>query len=94
MPQPSNFDTSAPPPVATRRCPVCGEPMFLSLIEPTYQHGYDVRTFECAKCAYAEIALINFNETRGDDHTSAGAIQHETIKDPEKDNPTEEEKIQ
>jgi len=36
--------------------------MFLSLIEPTYQHGYDVRTFECVSCRYAEIALINFDE--------------------------------
>lgn len=23
--------------------------MFLSVIEPTYQEGYDVRTFECAR---------------------------------------------
>jgi hypothetical protein len=81
MSQSSIFDPSAPPPVAMRRCPVCGKPMFLSLLEPTYQSGYDVRTFECANCAYAEIALINFDEIRGDDHIGAGAIQYETVKD-------------
>jgi hypothetical protein len=61
----SSIDPSATPPVAMRRCPVCGEPMLLLLVEPTYQHGYDVRTFECSKCAYAEIALIHFDETWG-----------------------------
>jgi len=27
--------------MASRRCPVCGELIFLSLVEPTYQNGYD-----------------------------------------------------
>jgi hypothetical protein len=59
MPQPDNFDPSTPPPIAPRRCPACGKLMFLSLIEPTYQEGYDIRTFECLSCTYAEIALTN-----------------------------------
>ena len=60
MPQPNNFDPSIPPPIAKRRCPVCGDLMSLLVIEPTYQRDYDVRTFECPSCAYAEMALTNF----------------------------------
>jgi hypothetical protein len=60
MPQPNNFDGSTSQSIGQRRCPVCGHLMFLSLIEPTYQKGYDVRTFECLSCAYAEMALTNF----------------------------------
>ena len=80
------------PPIGKRRCPACGGIMDLSLIEPTYQHGYDVRTFECAKCAYAEIVLINSEKTTGGDHASAGAIQHEAVKDSRENDPAEEEK--
>jgi hypothetical protein len=59
MSRPDNFDPTTPPPKGMRRCPACGKPMFLSVIEPTYQEGYDVRTFECASCAYSELALVN-----------------------------------
>jgi len=47
--------------------------MFLSIIEPTYQQGFDVRTFDCLQCAYAEIALTNSDDASGADHASAGA---------------------
>jgi hypothetical protein len=59
MAQPSNFNPSSTLPKGTRRCPVCGKPMSLSVIEPTYQKGYDVRTFECLSCTYSELALVN-----------------------------------
>ena len=57
--------------------------MFLSVIEPTYQLGYDVRTFECSSCAYCELALTN---------SSAEDNEDETVKDPEEVLSTEEEK--
>jgi hypothetical protein len=78
MPQPNSFDPFSPPLIGQRRCPVCDVPMFLSVIEPTYQAGYDVRTFECTSCAYRELALTNSED--------------ETVKDPEKVLSTEEEK--
>lgn len=62
MPQPNNFDPFPSRLIAHRPCPACGSPMFLSLIEPTYQKGYEVRTFECLSCAYAEMALIDFDQ--------------------------------
>jgi ribosomal protein L37AE/L43A len=34
-------------------CSKCGNPMRLSEIEPAAP-GYDVRTFECAKCNFSE----------------------------------------
>ena len=33
--------------------------MSLSLIEPTYQDGFNIHTFECPSCGYVELALIN-----------------------------------
>jgi hypothetical protein len=60
MPEPEQIDPSTAPPIGMRQCPVCARPMFLSLIEPTYQDGYDIRTFECLACDYDEIALTNF----------------------------------
>jgi len=33
--------------------------MSLSLIEPTYQDGFGIYTFECPSCGYVELALIN-----------------------------------
>ena len=60
MPQPKSFVPSPTPPTGHRRCPVCAQLMFLALLEPTYQQGYDVRTFECPCCAYSEIALTAF----------------------------------
>src|SRR5262245_41927852 len=57
MQQPHKFDPSAPP-IAKRRCPKCGLPMFLSKIEPTEKVDHDERTFECLKCAYAETVIV------------------------------------
>jgi hypothetical protein len=34
-------------------CMTCGEPMFLSLIEPA-SWGYEVRSFSCLKCNIVE----------------------------------------
>lgn len=79
------------PPFGKRRCPACGEVMNLSLIEPTYQHGYDIRTFECSKCAYAELVLVNSEEVTGANQASAGAIQHEIVKLPKEDGAKEKE---
>jgi hypothetical protein len=58
MPRPHNFDPT--PPVGQRRCPKCGLPMFLSLIEPTYQADQDERTFECTTSAYAETLSVKY----------------------------------
>ena len=52
MPQPHNFNPTEPPP--GKQCPLCGLPMFLSLIEPSDAIDHDERTFECSTCAYAE----------------------------------------
>jgi len=52
--------------------------MSLSVIEPTYQPGYDARTIECTSCAYSELALTNSED--------------ETVKDPQEVLSTEEEK--
>ena len=91
MPQPNNFDLTTPSPTASRLCPVCGEVMFILLIEPTYQNGYDVRTFECVTCAYTEMALTRYDEASGGGQTDAGAdTQNETVKDLEPDSSTKE----
>jgi len=58
MPQTIIFDPM--PPAGQRRCPLCGVIMLLSQIEPTEQDGYDERTFECIKCAYAETIIVQF----------------------------------
>jgi hypothetical protein len=59
MPQPHNFNRTAPP-IGKQRCPMCGLPMFLSLIEPSDEIDRDERTFECSTCAYAETITVNF----------------------------------
>jgi hypothetical protein len=59
MPQPRRPDLT-PPPIGQRRCPTCGLTMFLSCIQPADKAGYDERTFECTKCAYAEIEVVQF----------------------------------
>ena len=59
MPQPRRLDLT-PPPIGQRRCPTCGLPMFLSCIRPADETGYDERTFECTKCAYAETVTVKF----------------------------------
>jgi hypothetical protein len=60
MPQPRSFDPLNSPPLGKRRCPKCGLPMFLSTVEPSEQDDQDERTFECAKCAYAETVIVQF----------------------------------
>lgn len=58
MPQPHNFDPTQL--AGHRECPVCGLPMFLSLIEPTDQAGQDDRTFECPNCAFVETVSVKY----------------------------------
>src|SRR5262249_41792834 len=58
LPQQNRFDLSSPPPIASRRCPVCGEPL---TVEPTDRTGHDQRTFECTSCAYAETVTVTFS---------------------------------
>ena len=52
MPQTKRLDPSIPPPIGKRRCPYCGEPMFLLSISRA-DEGHDQRTFECSTCPYA-----------------------------------------
>ena len=59
MPQPRGFGRKKAP-VGMRRCPRCGAPLILSLIEPTDQADHDQRTFECSTCAYAEVAVVKY----------------------------------
>lgn len=61
MQQPHNLNPTEPP-VGKRRCPNCGLPMFLSLIEPSDEIDHDQRTFECSTCAYAETITIKTRE--------------------------------
>jgi hypothetical protein len=60
MPRPRRFDPMTPPPVGQRRCPKCGVPMLLTLIEPTEQAYDDQRTFECWSCSYSETVVVTF----------------------------------
>ena len=60
MPQTNKFDPTKQP-IGKRRCPKCGVPMLLSLIEPSELEGCDERTFECAQCAYAEAVTVKFD---------------------------------
>jgi len=56
--QSNRFDLSSPPPIASRRCPICGEPL---TAEGTDRTGHDERTFECVSCAYAETVTVTFS---------------------------------
>jgi hypothetical protein len=38
-------------------CSKCGKPMRLACIEPN-EPGFDLRTFECARCNAEEIFLV------------------------------------
>jgi len=42
------------------RCPDCGTPLRLSLIEPE-RPDHDKRTFECTECEHSETAVIKYN---------------------------------
>jgi hypothetical protein len=42
-----------------RLCLRCGTQMHLASIQPE-KEGYDRRTFQCAKCAYAEDFVVKF----------------------------------
>ena len=48
------------PPIGQRRCPACGQLMFLASIEPTDQAHLDQRTYECMDCAFAETETVQF----------------------------------
>ena len=60
MPHPRRFDPTPPPPINQRRCPTCGAPMLLTMIEPTEQADDDQQTFECWACAYSEKIVVKF----------------------------------
>jgi hypothetical protein len=60
MPKSSHTFDPTVPPIAKRRCPMCGLPMFLACIEPSNQPDQDERTFECSKCEYAETVIVQF----------------------------------
>jgi len=49
------------PPFGERRCPKCGLPMLLSVIEPGDNGHEDLRTFECQECYYAETVAVHFS---------------------------------
>jgi ribosomal protein S27AE len=61
MPQPNRFDPSQLPPIARRRCPKCGLPLFLAYIKPTDHDGFEERTYECSMCAYGETVTVKFS---------------------------------
>src|SRR5262245_23922288 len=77
VPQPNRVDPSTSPPIATRRCR-CKQLMFLSLIEPTYQDGFAVHTFECFSCAYTELALIKSDFWTADARQASHAPHQES----------------
>jgi len=60
MPRTNSFDPSNPP-LGQRRCPMCGQPLSLSHIEPTDRASHDQRTFECLSCAYSETVVVQFS---------------------------------
>jgi hypothetical protein len=60
MPRPRSFGQRKAP-LGMRRCPKCGVPMLLALIEPTDQADHDQRTFECSTCAYAEVVAVKYS---------------------------------
>lgn len=60
MAQPRGFGGRQKAPAGMRRCPKCGVPMFISLIEWTDQADHDQRTFECSTCAYAEVVAVMY----------------------------------
>jgi hypothetical protein len=39
-------------------CSACGTRMWLTLIEPADDPGYDARTFECLDCNHSEVVLV------------------------------------
>jgi hypothetical protein len=43
-------------------CTKCGAPMILARIEPA-KPGFDLRTFECAKCNNADQYIIEYGTT-------------------------------
>jgi hypothetical protein len=43
--------------IGVLNCPGCGKPMRLARIEPD-KPGFDLRTFECAKCSTGESFLV------------------------------------
>jgi len=49
------------PPFGERRCPKCGLPMLLSVIEQGDNGHEDLRTFECQECYYAETVAVHFS---------------------------------
>ena len=48
----------AKPPIGQRRCPACGQLMFLVSIGPSDQADYDQRTYECVECYFAETDTV------------------------------------
>lgn len=59
MPFPRRTIPRKPPP-GQRRCPACGQLMFLATIEPADLADYDERTYECMECAFAETETVRF----------------------------------
>ena len=57
---PQRRDLSIPP-IGERRCPKCGLPLLLSVIEPAEGTHEDLRTFECRECYYAETVAVQFS---------------------------------
>jgi hypothetical protein len=53
--RPMRIDLSPP-------CTLCGAPMFLSLIEPADEPGYDRRNFECTACRFSRTVMVKYTE--------------------------------
>ena len=39
-------------------CPRCGTRTVLARIEPSGDHGHDLRTFECTACGHSEVVKV------------------------------------
>jgi len=60
MPIQSHESGPRPTPIP-RPCPECkSTEMWLALIEPSDEPGYDRRTFECPRCQYSKVEIVKY----------------------------------
>ena len=64
--------------MASRRCPVCGELIFLSLVEPTYQNGYDEASGGDQTSAGADTQNETVNDLEQDSSTKEETKAYES----------------
>lgn len=47
------------PVISQPRCPQCGEPMLLTVVEPSIP-DHDLRTFECGVCGQRTSVMVKY----------------------------------